>query len=144
MGLVVPAAFSNALSSNNVSVEPEVLKISRATAIILLLAYLVYVWFQTKTHNSLYGEILEADEQKDEDRHKDLAKDKLTFTECLVALAIALACVSLIAVFLVEQISFIVEERHVRDAFVGLILVPLVEKAAGKYIYSVERPTSVH
>lgn len=130
MGLVVPAAFSNALSNNNVSVEPEVLKISRATAIILLLAYLVYVWFQTKTHNSLYGEILEADEQKDEDRHKDLAKDKLTFTECLVALAIALACVSLIAVFLVEQIAFIVEERHVRDAFVGLILVPLVEKAA--------------
>ena len=144
MGLVVPAAFSNALSSNNVSVEPEVLKISRATAIILLLAYLVYVWFQTKTHNGLYDEILEADEQKDEDRHKDLAKDKLTFTECLVALAVALACVSLIAVFLVEQIAFIVEERHVRDAFVGLILVPLVEKASGKYMYPVKRPTSVH
>ena len=31
---------------------------------------------------------------------------------------------------LVEEIEFIVHEHHVRDAFMGLILVPLVEKAA--------------
>jgi len=91
---------------------------------------MVFIFFQTKTHDGLYGEVLEADEEKDRDRAKDLAKDKLTFTECIVALLIAIACVSLIAIFLVEQIPFIVEERHVSDAFVGLILVPLVEKAA--------------
>ena len=35
-----------------------------------------------------------------------------------------------IGLFSVEEIEFIVHEHHVRDAFMGLILVPLVEKAA--------------
>jgi Ca2+:H+ antiporter len=91
------------------------------------------MWFQAKSHHGLYDDIFEADEHKDADRHKDLAKEKLTFTECIVALSIAIACVSMIAVFLVEQIHYLVEERHVKDAFVGLILLPLVEKAAGRY-----------
>ena len=30
----------------------------------------------------------------------------------------------------VEEIEYIVTEHHVKDAFMGLILVPLVEKAA--------------
>ena len=53
-----------------------------------------------RTHHGIYDAVLESDEKKDHDRHKDLAKDKLTFTECLVAVAIAIACVSLHAVFL--------------------------------------------
>jgi len=89
-----------------------------------------YVWFQMRTHHSVYDAVLEEDEAKDEDREMDLAKDKLTFTECLIALLIALACVSLHAIFLVEEIIFIVEEKHVSDHFMGLILVPLVEKFA--------------
>jgi Ca2+:H+ antiporter len=69
------------------------------------------------------------DEENDEDRHKDLHKAKLTFTECILALAVSIALVTLIAIGLVEHIPSIV--RHgVSDAFLGLILVPLVEKAA--------------
>lgn len=89
-----------------------------------------YVWFQLRTHHSVYDGLLEADEEKDEDRHIDLVKPKLTLTECIVALLIALACVSLSAVFLVEEIPYIVEGGHVSDNFMGLILVPVVEKFA--------------
>ncbi|KAF2180671.1 putative vacuolar calcium ion transporter [Zopfia rhizophila CBS 207.26] len=131
MGLVVPAVFSNALQGAQLpDLDDKTLKISRATAIILLIAFVVFVWFQTKTHDTLYEDIYTADEHKDDDRHKDLAKAKLTLTESIAAIIISIACVSLIAVFLVEQIPYIVEERHISDAFVGLILVPLVEKAA--------------
>ena len=59
-----------------------------------------YVWFQLRTHHGLYSEVLEKDEERDVDRHEDLKKDKLTLTECVVALVIALTCVSLHAVFL--------------------------------------------
>ena len=48
--------------------------------------------------------------------------------DCILTLQ-ALTCVSLIAVFLVEEIRPIVE-MGVPDNFMGLILVPLVEKAA--------------
>lgn len=135
MGLVIPTIYATALAdriATHPEIPSEIVKISRATAVILLACFLIYVLFQTKTHDNLYGEIFEADEQRDADRHKDMVKEKLTFTECVFALVIALACVSLIAVFLVLEIPYLVDERHVSDAFVGLILIPLVEKVAGK------------
>ncbi|KAF2262213.1 hypothetical protein CC78DRAFT_520489 [Lojkania enalia] len=134
MGLVLPTVYRNALADRTDlpanEIPDETVKISRATAIILLVAYIVYVIFQVKSHDGIFNEIYEHDEKRDADRHKDLAKDKLTLTECILALLIALAVVSMIAVFLVLEIPFMVEERHISDAFVGLILVPLVEKAA--------------
>ena len=73
------------------------------------------------------------DEHMDKDRHEELAKEKFTLLEALLAMVISLACVSLIAIFLVQEIPYMVEERGVSDAFVGLILVPLVEKIAGMF-----------
>jgi len=134
MGLVLPTVFANALSSradlDQEHIVNEAVKISRAVAIILLIAFATYIFFQAKSHDSLFAEIFEGDEERDRDRVKDLTKDKLTLTECIIALVVALTCVSLIAVFLVLQIEFMVVERHVKDAFVGLILIPLVEKFA--------------
>jgi Ca2+:H+ antiporter len=139
VGLVLPTVYSHALTGRtdiamtDSEIPYQTLKISRATSIILLVAYLVYIFFQTKTHDGILHEIFERDELNDKDRHKELAKDKLTMTECIVALVISIALVSMIAVFLVLQIPYIVEERHISDAFVGLILIPFVEKAAGKF-----------
>lgn len=65
----------------------------------------------------------------DEDRHIDLMRERLTFVECLIAIPISLAFVCMHSVFLVDEIPHIVE-RGVSDNFMGLILVPLVEKAA--------------
>ncbi|KAF1965501.1 hypothetical protein BU23DRAFT_489321 [Bimuria novae-zelandiae CBS 107.79] len=136
MGLILPSVYYNALNGRtdlalaSGEIGSEALKISRGTAIILLVAYLVYLLFQLKSHDNLFHEIYEQDELIDKDRHKELAKPKLTLTECIIGLLISLACVSLIAVFLVLQIPHMVEERHISDAFMGLILVPVVEKAA--------------
>jgi Ca2+:H+ antiporter len=138
VALVLPTVFYNYLANNTgyTSVPGEIAysttKISRAVAIISLVGYLIYVYYQTVSHDGLFHEIYEADEHKDNDRHEELAKAKLTLTEVVVALLISLACVSLIAIFLVEQIPTIVE-RGVSDAFVGLILIPLVEKIAGMH-----------
>jgi Ca2+:H+ antiporter len=83
-----------------------------------------------RTHASIYDAIFEADEERDTDREEDLSKEKLTFTECAVALVVAITLVAVIAINLVEEIEYIVEERGVSDMFIGLILVPLVEKFA--------------
>lgn len=87
------------------------------------------MWFNLRSHHSIFDEVLEQDEAEDEDRSKELKRAKLTFTECIIAIAIALTCVCMSAVFLVQEIPYIVE-RGVPDNFMGLILVPLVEKAA--------------
>lgn len=88
-----------------------------------------YLVFNLHSHNSIFDDILEIDEHHDEDRHEELARAKLTMTECIIVISISLACVCMSAVFLVQEIEFIVE-RGVSDNFLGLILVPLVEKAA--------------
>jgi Ca2+:H+ antiporter len=94
----------------------------------LIIAYAIYTYFQMRTNESIYDAIFEEDEHHAE--HEDGSKDKLTFTECIIALVIAITLVTLIAINLVEEIEFIVVTRHVSDSFVGLILVPLVEKFA--------------
>ena len=118
-GLLIPTAFYASLrGSVEVGLlESKTLNVSRITSIILLMAFfmyvllvvscskyrlirLSYVYFQMRTHHGLYDSVLEADEARDSDRHLDLKKDKLTLTECIVALVIALTCVSLHAVFL--------------------------------------------
>jgi Ca2+:H+ antiporter len=142
LGLIIPTVFYNTLIGNVNNVDPEAPvitaqllqtrteKISHATAIVLLVAFLVYIWFQARSHHGLYEDILEADEERDHDRHRDLAKDKLTFTESIIALIIALTFVSFMAVFLVKEIEYLVLHNGVSDHFLGLILVPLVEKAS--------------
>ncbi|KAJ5851941.1 uncharacterized protein N7529_011326 [Penicillium soppii] len=134
-GLLIPSAFYSALRG---SVNEEftlkqlgeyALTISRATSVILLVAFLTYLFFNLHSHNSIFDEILEIDEHHDEDRHEEAARSKLTMTECIIVIAVALTCVCLSAYFLVQEIEYIVA-RGVSDNFLGLILVPLVEKAA--------------
>ena len=132
MGLVIPTVFYNSLTTriDPGPLEQQALRISRATAIVLLVAFIVYVWFQLGSHHTLYQDILEADEELDHDRHRDLAKPKLTLTESMLAVTIAIVFVAFMAVILVSKIEYLVKERGVSDAFVGLILVPVVEKAS--------------
>ncbi|TVY81219.1 Vacuolar calcium ion transporter, partial [Lachnellula suecica] len=133
-GLIIPTVFHAAVTSETSApaheIASSVLHISRITSILLLISYVIYVYFQIRTHQSIYDAIFEADEQKDADHAEEMKKDKLTFTECVMALTLAITLVTFIAISLVGQISFVVGERHVSDSFVGLILIPLVEKFA--------------
>ncbi|CZT00508.1 hypothetical protein WAI453_009295 [Rhynchosporium graminicola] len=131
-GLIVPAAFYTAVSASGHTthevVADNVLHISRITSVLLIIAYAVYTYFQMRTNESIYDGIFEEDEHHSS--HEGGPKEKLTFTECIIALVIAITLVTFISISLAEEIEFIVVTRHVTDSFVGLILVPLVEKFA--------------
>ena len=137
--LLIPSAFFSSLSGSTVPngqegytearLRSSTLSISHGVSIILIFAFLLYLAYNSLSHDNIFREVLEADEEADRDRHRDLRKAKLTLTECIVAILVALTFISLIAVFLVEEIEYVVE-HGVPDAFLGLILVPLVEKAA--------------
>lgn len=136
-GLAVPTVFANAFANPSLAAAgsatattADVLAVSRITAVALMVAYFVYVWFMGRTHHGIYEAIFEFDEARDHDRHADAAKDKLTLTECVLALVVSIALVTLIAIALVTEIEYIVEDHGISDSFMGLILVPLVEKTA--------------
>ncbi|EAW06279.1 hydrogen/calcium exchanger domain-containing protein [Aspergillus clavatus NRRL 1] len=135
-GLLIPSAFYAALSSGSTKaiispqdLERSTLVISRSTSVILLVAFIMFLFYNLHSHHSIFDEVLKRDEHTAEDRDEELQRAKLTLCECFVAIAISLTFVCMSAVFLVEEIEHIVE-RGVSDNFMGLILVPLVEKAA--------------
>lgn len=141
-GLLIPSAFYSALKGaahvgvkaaeehfTQGKLQDDVLRISQVTSILLIVAFGFYIWFNARSNHSIFDEVLERDEHGDLDRHADLAKEKFTLTEAAVAITAALVLITLFAVFLVERIEDVVE-AGVPDQFLGLILLPLVEKAA--------------
>ena len=136
LGLIIPTVYYNTLVGkpasevNQTILVAQTEKISHATAIVLLIAFCIYLWFQASSHHNLYEDILEADEERDHDGHQDLTKAKLTLTESIVALVVALTFVTFMAILLVSEIEYLVLHRGVSDHFLGLILVPVVEKAS--------------
>lgn len=143
--LVIPSAFFAALKGSTVdpgeaidgeevftlaTLTKDTIDISHGVSIILIVSFIIWIVYNAFSHDNIFNEVLKADEAMDRDRHKDLNKEKLTMTECLVAIVVSLVLIALIAIFLVEEIEYVVKERHVPDNFLGLILVPLVEKFA--------------
>jgi Ca2+:H+ antiporter len=58
IGLIIPAAFNFAVKSNNPIIDDGVtmsglLDLSRGTAIVLLIIYILYLYFQVSTFNTL-------------------------------------------------------------------------------------------
>lgn len=130
--MAIPTIFSYSLQNTLTpkEIESKTLHISRIVSVLLVISYAVYVYFQARTHHGIYDAIFEHDERRDHDKRKDINKPKLTLTECIIALVISITLVTFMAIFLVEQIAPIVERHNISDPFMGLILVPLVEKAA--------------
>ncbi|KAF3045590.1 hypothetical protein E8E12_010318 [Didymella heteroderae] len=140
-GLLIPSAYYSALKASAVQKATEhheftekilqhnVLKISQVTSILLMIAFGIFIFYNASSQHSIFDEVLEADEHADFDHHEDVAKPKFTFTECIIAIILSLAIVTMLAVFLVVRIEDVVE-AGIPDQFLGLIMLPLVEKAA--------------
>ncbi|CAM0135926.1 hypothetical protein VKS41_001633 [Umbelopsis sp. WA50703] len=147
--LLLPAAFYGSaygLSNNSQSVVAgDILNISRATSIILLIIYGGFLFFQLKTHKSFFleapkeasffersnsrvrsdmeGGTLEAEEEEEE-------APLMPLWMAMVLLAVITALVAVCAEFLVDAIQDVCKQWGVSQTFVGLILLPIVGNAA--------------
>lgn len=72
------------------------------------------------------------DEHRDADRGTDLEKPKFTMTETVIALVFSLDLVTVLLIFLVEQIEHVVEAGVPVQTF-GLILLPLPRQGRSRY-----------
>ncbi|KAM3511682.1 hypothetical protein MY11210_004699 [Beauveria gryllotalpidicola] len=131
--LAVPTVFRKGLLSMgipNEEIDSSTLHISRIISVLLIIAYLVYTYFQARTHHGIYDAIFEGDEHREGNNRKSAPAEMLTMTECIIALAVSISLVTLLVIGLVDQIGPVIEHSRVSDAFMGLILIPLVEKFA--------------
>ncbi|KAI1272851.1 calcium/proton exchanger [Xylaria sp. FL0933] len=127
------------------------LRLSRGTAIILLLIYVLYLWFQLRTHHNLFGsesagieagptQLEEAEVAQDDNgvdnahevRNEEHPEDEAVMTPWAAGgvLVVTTVLVAICADYLVESIDALVERGGISRSFIGLILIPIVGNAA--------------
>ena len=65
-----------------------------------------------------------------EEEKEDVPERKMSRTAAVILLLISTALVAVCAEFLVDSINDLVEESHITEAFIGLIILPIVGNAA--------------
>lgn len=123
--LVIPAALYAVMNQNGSEDKGKsILVLSRGTAIILLLLYVLYLIFQLRTHSNLFDAERQAaaDEEEEEPHMGAIAAAGV--------LVVVTVLVAICAEYLVGSIDDIVQSANISKAFIGLILIPIVGNAA--------------
>jgi Ca2+:H+ antiporter len=120
--LIIPAALVASLADSKIDITHTVLVVSRGTAIILLILYGLYLFFQLKSHAHIFdGENEEGGENEER---------VLTRIPAIIALLLVTVLVSVCADYLVDSIEAVVSRTGMSRTFIGLILLPIVGNAA--------------
>lgn len=127
--LIIPATMYAALTRSDADSEGNILVLSRGTAIIMLILYCLYLFFQLKTHASLFdAEAQEGGDGEGEGESKEPEiLGPIPATVCLILVTVLVA---VCAEYLVDSIDSIVASSGISKTFIGLILLPIVGNAA--------------
>lgn len=134
LGMILPAAFQAQISQGHHKRNDHILDISHYTAVVLLVVYALYLFFQLRTHAHLYADDeengqAEGDEEGGEEgegAEEPLISAWLAFTLLVTATLLVAIC----AEGLVGAIEGVSEKAGMGSIFVGFILLPLVGNAA--------------
>lgn len=121
--LALPACFykSPQVMAAHEATEGELtLEVSRTVAILVLLCYMAFLFFQFYTHADVFA-AGEDDEEKSE--------PQISVGVSLLLLALTTVLVATSSEFLVDSIEGIVNQWHIGKAFIGMILLPIVGNA---------------
>ncbi|KAJ5178251.1 uncharacterized protein N7500_000950 [Penicillium coprophilum] len=119
--LIIPSVLYSTIPSKSQEVEASVLSLSRAASVVLLTFYLVYLYFQLKSHSELFVD----DKQEEEEEEARV----LGPWSASIILILATLGVTVCSDRLVDSVDGFVDKWHVSRAFIGLIVVPIVGNA---------------
>lgn len=139
--LIIPATLYAAMrssdtASDKASTTKNILLLSRGTAIILLILYVLYLVFQLKTHAHLFDEKPTPEGNEEQAAEGEEANNNMEEEPLLspwsagVALVVVTLLVAVCAEYLVDSIDSIVQTAHISKTFIGLVLLPIVGNAA--------------
>ena len=113
--LIIPSALHHSGGSSE-----DVLNLSRATAIIMLIVYACSLFFQLKTHASMF----------ESSGHGDHEEPQLSIRDSWILLLSATILVGWMAHILVHSLEETVVEYNIPELFIGVILLPFFGNAA--------------
>lgn len=101
------------------------LPVSRISSIIIMLAYVAYIFFQLVTHR----EAMNSDGGGEEEEEEGGDQGHLPLSHSVFLLFATTALVSLSSELLVNSIEGVTQKGHMTDSFIGIILLPIVGNA---------------
>jgi Ca2+:H+ antiporter len=137
--LLIPAAlnvaYENHATRNSLN---SILILSRGTAMTLIILYVLYLYFQLKTHSRLFEEgktncpqgVAEFQEPK------EAATRVLSPPAAVATLLAVTVIIAICAEYLVGTIDDVVQDLHVNRTFIGLIVLPFIGNVA-EYISAI-------
>lgn len=127
--MVIPATLAMVIERgpNPDSAEASILILSRGTSIILLLLYVLYLYFQLRTHKNLFNPEIPDDEEEGDVDEEEASMSAWSAAAVLVGVTVI---ISICADYLVDSIDAIVATGAISKNFIGLILIPIVGNAA--------------
>ncbi|KAJ5586864.1 Vacuolar calcium ion transporter [Penicillium hispanicum] len=130
--LIIPATLYAALSqSSKHDAQNNILILSHGTAIILLIIYVMYLYFQLRSHARMFEESNGSDVENADDTEVEENEERLLNPlPATVALILVTILVAVCADYLVGSIDSIVEKTGMSKTFIGLVLIPIVGNAA--------------
>ncbi|XP_057442271.1 vacuolar cation/proton exchanger 3-like [Lotus japonicus] len=118
---LLPLLFKYSLAGGDYSIATSTLQLSRASSIVMLLAYVAYIFFQLKTHRRLF------DAQEEED---DEEKAVIGFWSAFTWLVGMTLVISLLSEYVVGTIEAASDSWGISVSFISIILLPIVGNAA--------------
>ena len=130
--LIIPATLYAVMPKTQRLEGDSITVLSRGTSIILLILYVMYLYFQLKSHAKLFDGSNNSsnDVENGEDEQEQEEPKVLKPWAAGVALVLITVLVAVCAEYLVDSIDSIVETAHISKTFIGLILLPIVGNAA--------------
>ncbi|KAL2332956.1 hypothetical protein Fmac_014169 [Flemingia macrophylla] len=118
---LLPLMFRYALAGEYASIATSTLQLSRASSIVMLIAYASYIFFQLKTHRQIFDA-----QEEDEDGEKAVIGFWSAFT-WLVGMTLI---ISLLSEYVVATIEATSDSWGISVSFISIILLPIVGNAA--------------
>ncbi|KAL6137246.1 hypothetical protein ACLB2K_062538 [Fragaria x ananassa] len=126
MGILFPAVLH--FTRTEVHFGKSELVLSRFSSCIMLVAYASYLFFQLRSHRSLYNPI-----DEEGDNNEDCDEDEvpeITHWEAIGWLSVLTVWVSILSGYLVDAILGASDSFNMPVAFISVILLPIVGNAA--------------
>uniref|UniRef100_A0A5B7AWN8 Vacuolar cation/proton exchanger n=1 Tax=Davidia involucrata TaxID=16924 RepID=A0A5B7AWN8_DAVIN len=123
--LMLPLMFRHAVEPAGTFTDGAILQLSRASSIIMLVAYVAYLFFQLKTHRQLFES-----EEEDEDGVLSEEKAVIGFWSAFIWLVGMTVIIALLSEYVVGTIEAASDSWGISVSFISIILLPIVGNAA--------------
>ncbi|MBQ5695275.1 MAG: calcium/proton exchanger [Clostridium sp.] len=117
IGLCIPAVFTHTFNNSLLNTKYEGL--SLAVAVIMFILYILSLVFSFFTHKELYNVSYEEE-----------GEAKWSLKKAIIILVLATVIIAIESEFLVDGVEGITSKLGLSEAFVGIILIPIIGNAA--------------